>query len=320
MQKVIYVALFIIFLLPLSLYAQVTITDSTQTPIAKDTSGNTGTGLMSELNNDSNKAPSERVIATFKATRVINGQSIENLAPGVLDFVILHRFGTLNQGASDFFGLDNANTRIGFGYGITRWLMVGIGRSSYEKEYDGFLKAKILWQTTDNRMPISLAYAGTVMTRTNDVPAADTGQKYFFSNRVSYCNQLIIARKFSERFSLQITPSHVHYNLVRLATDPNDVFAIGVGGRIKLTKRFSLNGEWFYTIPNHELYGYRNSVSLGVDIETGGHVFQLHFTNSTGMSERTFIGQTDNSWTQGGIHFGFNISRVFTIVKPKEFR
>src|SRR4051812_48265117 len=120
MQKVIYVALFIISLLPLSLYAQVTITDSTQTPIAKDTSGNTGTGLMSELNNDSNKAPSERAIATFKATRVINGQSIENLAPGVLDFVILHRFGTLNQGASDFFGLDNANTRIGFGYGITR--------------------------------------------------------------------------------------------------------------------------------------------------------------------------------------------------------
>jgi hypothetical protein len=169
-------------------------------------------------------------------------------------------------------------------------------------------------------MPVTLSYAGTVMTRTDDVKLLDSTAKYYFSNRVSYCNQLLIARKFSERFSLQLTPSHVHYNIVRNDKDANDVFAIGIGGRIKLTRRFALTGEYFYTIPGANLDGYHNAVSVGVDIETGGHVFQLHFTNSTGMSERTFIGQTTDTWGEGGIHLGFNISRVFTIVRPKEFR
>jgi len=275
---------------------------------------------MDQLLEDHSKPKKEYVTATFKATRVINGQSNENLGAGILDFIILHRFGRLNQGVSDFFGLDNANTRIGFDYGITNWLMVGVGRSSYQKEYDGFLKVKILRQTTDNSMPISLSYAGTVMTRSDKVELADTTAKYYFSNRVSYANQVIIARKFNDRFSFQLTPSHVHYNLVKASADPNDVFALGVGGRIKLSRRIAITGEWFYTLEGAKLNGYRNSLSLGMDIETGGHVFQLHFSNSTGMTERTFIGQTTDDWGAGGIHFGFNLSRVFTIVKPKEFR
>lgn len=260
------------------------------------------------------------VAATFKSTRVISGQSVENQAAGVLDFIILHRFGQLNQGAQDFFGLDNANTRLGFEYGVVDWLTLGIGRSSYQKEYDGFARAKILRQTEGKGMPISLSYAGTAMVRSDNVNHADTLTEYFFSNRLSYCNQLLIARKFSERLSLQLTPSHVHYNLVRDDNDANDVFALGIGGRVKLTRRFALTGEYFYTIPGARLAGYRNSASIGVDIETGGHVFQLHFTNSVGMSERSFIGQTSDQWEDGGIHFGFNIHRVFTIVKPKEFR
>ena len=293
------------------------------TPTSQDSTaaGNDDIAQLIKGEDDNASRPKRQyTIATFKATRVINGQSNEGLGAGVLDFIILHRFGTLDQGAQNFFGLDNANTRIGFDYGILDWLMVGIGRSSYQKEYDGFVKAKILRQTIDNRMPVSVSYAGTIMTRTDDKPAQDTAQKYYFSNRLSYCNQLIIARKFSERFSLQLTPSHLHLNLVPLSNDPNNIYSLGVGARIKLTRRFSLNGEYFYTVSDRLHGDYHNSLSLGVDIETGGHVFQLHFTNSTGMSERTFIGLTDNRWEDGGIHFGFNISRVFTIVKPKDFR
>lgn len=260
------------------------------------------------------------VSATFKSSRVINGQSVENQAQGVLDFIILHRFGTLNQGLRNFFGLDNANTRIGFEYGITNWLTAGLGRSSFEKEYDGYLRAKIFRQTTDNHMPVSLSYAGTVMVRSDKLESPDSTTPYFFSNRMSFCNQLLIARKFGERLSLQLSPSHVHYNLVRDDEDANDVLAVGIGGRLKLTHRFALTAEYFYTLPGANLHGYYNSASIGVDIETGGHVFQLQFSNSTGMSERTFIGQTTDSWTNGGIHFGFNIHRVFTIVRPKEFR
>ncbi len=285
---------------------------------AKMDSAMAGADLSGLLNEG--KPKREYVSATFKSSRVINGQSVENEAAGVLNFIILHRFGSLDQGARDLFGLDNANTRFGFEYGVTDWLTAGIGRSSYQKEYDGFLRLKLLRQTTDNHMPVSLSFAGTVMVRSDEIKAPDTVTKYYFSNRLSYCSQILIARKFSERLSLQLSPSHVHYNLVRDDKDANDVFALGIGGRVKLTRRFALTAEYFYTVPGANLSGYHNSASIGVDIETGGHVFQLHFTNSTGMSERTFIGQTTDRLEDGGIHLGFNIHRVFTIVKPKEFR
>lgn len=308
-----------LILLPLKLFLSGALLAFTAVAQAQSVDTTSATaGLENLLSNDS-KPAKEYVTATFKATKVINGQSNETLGAGVLDFIILHRFGRLNQGVSDFFGLDNANTRIAFDYGITNWLMIGVGRSSFEKEYDGSVKVKLLRQTTDNSMPITLDYAGSIMARTNKVALPDSVD-YFFSNRMSYANQIIVARKFSNHLSLQITPSHVHYNLVKNASDPNDVFALGIGGRVKLSRRIAITGEWFYTLPGARLDGYRNSLSLGMDIETGGHVFQLHFSNSTGMTERSFIGQTTDDWAAGGIHFGFNLSRVFTIVRPKEFR
>ena len=273
--------------------------------------------LLSMLE-DPSKKTKEYTTATFKATRLINGHSIENLGMGVLDFRISHRFNTLNNGIEDFFGLDGATTKLGFDYGITNWLMIGVGRSSFEKEYDGYIKAKILRQTTDNRMPLSVSYVGSGMIKTLKVEMP-AGAEYFFSNRVAYANQLLIARKFGERLSLQIMPTHVHYNLVKYRDDPNDLLALGVGGRIKLSKRISLNAEWYYRLGDVPK-DTRNSLAIGFDIETGGHVFQLHFTNSTGMTERTFVGQTTGDWAKGDIRFGFNISRVFTIVRPKEFK
>lgn len=266
-------------------------------------------------------------IATFPTTRIANGHSIENTAKGVLDFRVSHRFGFINQGLKDFFGLDNATTSIGFDYGITDWLMVGVLRSSYLKEYEGFFKARILKQTDGGGMPISLSYLGGISILGNDKPSSiPDSSTYYFSNRVAYINQVLIARKMNRWLSLQLMPTHVHYNLVSYTGDPNDVVAIGIGGRIKITKRMALTGEYFYQIPstvrhddNDRTKLYKNALTLGVDIETGGHVFQLLFSNAPSLTERTVVGQTNGDWFKGDIHFGFNISRVFTIVKPKGF-
>ncbi len=256
--------------------------------------------------------------ATFKTSRLVNGHSIENTAMGVLDFKVNHRFGALDGGFSNFFGLDNANTMIGFDYGVTDWLTLGFSRSTYEKEYLGYVKAKILRQTDNGTMPVSLSYYGNISVQGMAAPTLPAGQEYHFSNRMFYVNQLLVARKFNQWLSVQLMPTHIHYNLVPTTAEPNDIFAMGVGGRFKLSNRVSINAEYYYRF--NELNGYSNSLSLGCDIETGGHVFQLMLTNATAMTERAFIGQTVNQWGDGGIHFGFNISRVFTIVKPKEFK
>ncbi len=265
------------------------------------------------------------VSATFKATRIINGTSVENLGAGVLDFRISHRFGRINQGAQNFFGLDNATTRLGLDYGINRWLMIGLGHSVLNKEDDGSLKIKILRQKTGG-MPITLSYAGDIGLLTTPNPTLPAGDKWYFSNKLSYTNQILIARKFSERISLQLIPTIVHYNLVDSTKFSNNTIAIGAGGRFKLNKRIAITAEYFYRLTNTDLMysgtssPTYNSFSVGVDIETGGHVFQLMISNSAGLTERAVIGQTTDSWKDQSLHFGFNISRVFTVVKPKEFR
>jgi hypothetical protein len=252
--------------------------------------------------------------ATFKTTRLVNGHSVENVAKGVLDVKISHRFGNINDGGYELFGLDKATMRMGFDYGITRYLMVGIGRSTYQKTYDGYFKLKILRQSRGKRkMPITLSYVPTIALKT--LKNEDPTIKNYNSSRLSYSHQLIIGRKFSEGTSLQLMPTFVHQNLVTKATDPNDILAIGIGGRQKITKRLSFNFEYYYQLPKFKLQGSTNSLSLGFDIETGGHVFQLHFTNSQGMNERSFIAGTNGKWEKGDILFGFNISRVFTIGK-----
>jgi hypothetical protein len=244
---------------------------------------------------------------------------VENVAKGVLDFRISHRFGTLNQGLSNFFGLDNAVTKLTFDYGVTDWLAIGLGRGTLEKEYDGYFKAKLYRQTEDGRHPFSLSYLAGMSIQSMDAPELPAGQKYHFSNRLHYVHQLLIARKFGSRFSLQLSPSYVHFNLVNKSSEPNGTLALGLGGRLKVSNRIALTGEYFYRVPGMMLDGYHNSLSVGMDVETGGHVFQLFFTNSAGITERTFIAQTSDEWNDGGIHFGFNISRVFTIVRPKGF-
>jgi hypothetical protein len=255
--------------------------------------------------------------ATFKTTRLVNGHTSENLAGGVLDMRISHRFGAFNTGINNFFGLDQATMRVALEYGITDWLMVGGGRSTYQKTYDSFLKAKILRQSTGaKKMPISLSYMGSWQTKT--VPFSDPNRTNFYTSNFFFVHQLIIARKFNESFSMMIAPTLVHRNLVTFITDPNDLFSIGIGGRMKLTRRTSINVEYYYQLDQTKPQNTTNCLSVGFDIETGGHVFQLTFTNSPTQIERAFIHETVGSWKNGDIIGGFNLSRVFTIKDPRE--
>jgi hypothetical protein len=258
------------------------------------------------------KTKPEKVRNTWKSTRVINGQSSEQLSKGVLDFRILHRFGFINTGPGEVFGLDQASIRLGADYGITEWLSAGFGRSTYKKELDGSVKIKPVWQTKGSRnFPFSVTLvAGMTM---NTMKWEDPERKNYFTSKLAYFYEGIIARKFSDGISLQLSPIMVHRNFVDSLVDEHDVWALGIGTRIKISKRVSVNVDYFMLKPGHTADLYTNPLSIGFDIETGGHVFQLHFTNATGMNERAFITETTGDWSKGDIHFGFNISRVFTI-------
>jgi hypothetical protein len=236
------------------------------------------------------------------------------MAPGQLDVRISHRFGRVNLGAYEFFGLDQSNMHFSLEYGITKWLMVGIGRGSYEKTFDGFAKYSILSQSSGARnMPVSVSALTSIAA--TSLKWADPTRTNYFSSRLSYVGQVMIARKFSPSFSLQLTPTIVHRNLVPTELDPNDIYAVGAGGRMKLTRRISLNAEYFYMINSKKYMSETiyDPFSVGFDIETGGHVFTLLFTNSLQMIEKGFVGETTGNWLKGDIHFGFNISRVFTL-------
>jgi hypothetical protein len=240
----------------------------------------------------------------------------------------------VNGGANEFFGLDGATIRLGLDYGVTDRLMIGIGRSSFEKTVDGFVKYKLLRQCDSGcDMPFTLALVASssinTVKRSDFWPYPEDERAYYFSHRMAYSFQMILGRKFNESFSMQLNPGVVHVNLVENAEDANDIIHISGAARMKLTKRIALNGEYFYVLPGQitqptaeeEAAGAlrtRNSLSFGFDIETGGHVFQLHMTNSLPMFERGFITETTENWGDGGIHFGFNISRVFTVHEPKK--
>jgi hypothetical protein len=286
---------FMVFLIPVGIFAQ--------------------DDLMNLLDQN---APKEinYTTATFKSTRIINGHSIERMPPGQLDFRISHRFGTLNSGAYNLYGLDQSNVHFSLEYGILNWLMVGVGRGTYEKTFDGFTKFTLLRQSSGAKiMPVSVSLFTSVAL--NSLKWSDAARTNYFSSRLSYVGQILVARKINQSFSVQLTPSYVHRNMVATELDPNDLWAMGAGGRMKLSKRISLNAEYYY-LANPRTYMSQpvyNPLSVGVDIETGGHVFQLLFTNSLAMIDKGFIGETSGRWSKGDIHFGFNISRVFTLKK-----
>ncbi len=272
--------------------------------------------LLSMLD-DSLKEGTSPVKATFKAIHIVNAQTIESPAKGDLNFIIMHRFGKLNDGAYNFFGLDNASIRLGLDYGITDRLAVGIGRSSLEKLFDGYLKYKLIRQTSGAKnIPLSVSLLGSITNYTlkyADKPYLNA--KY----RTTYVTQLLVARKINGAVSVQVSPTWLHFNLVPTIKDENDVFAVTAAGRVKISKRMSITAEYNYSLPDQvKSIDVKNSLSLGMDIETGGHVFQLIFSNSQGMTEPQYITRTSGSWGKGDIYFGFNISRNFSLGKGKK--
>ena len=259
--------------------------------------------LLGSVNSDS------LVINTFKSTRIVNNHSVELFSPKKLDLRISHRFGLLNSGFYDLFGLDQAKIRIGLEYGLVNNCMVGIGRSTFNKSYDGYLKYVLLKQSKGiKNQPFSLVYLSSFNLNTLRKSQSD----YPFLGRLSYANQLMIASKISSQFSIQVMPTIIHWNMVENNNQQNNIFILGTGFRYLITKSVSINSEYFYRFL-HNSSDYYNSFSIGLDIETGGHVFQLHITNSMGMDEASFMTRTYNSWSSGGIHFGFNISREFNL-------
>lgn len=274
---------------------------------------------LMDLINVNTSTQTNYTTATFKSTRIMNGHSIERMPPGQLEFRISHRFGTLNTGAYNLWGLDQANIHFSLEYGILKWLMIGVGRGTYEKTYDGFAKFTILRQSTGAKeMPVSLSAFSSVAI--NSLKWTNPEKTNYFSSRLSYVAQVLVARKFSQALSFQLTPSYVHRNMVTTELDPNDLFALGAGGRMKISKRVSLNAEYYLLVNPKDYMSQQiyNPLSVGVDIETGGHVFQILLTNSVAMIEKGFIGETTGSWANGDIHLGFNISRVFNLKKQKK--
>lgn len=252
----------------------------------------------------------DTVTSTFKGTRILNGHSIENRKDKELEFIISHRFGAINLGFDELFGLDQSNIRFALEYGLTDNLTIGAGRSSFEKTYDSFLKYSLVKQRKgENSFPFAISLFGSVAVKT--IKDYDPADKRSFAESLSYVGQVLIARKFSSSFSFQLTPTYIHRNTVQINADPHDIFALGFGSRIKLSKRVSLNSEYYLAFNESASINARNSLAFGVDIETGGHVFQLILSNAITMIEKSFIAENTGNFFGGDIHFGFNISRTF---------
>lgn len=247
--------------------------------------------------------------ATFKSVRLINSHTIKNPAQNEFKILFQHRFGYLNEGFSEMFGLDNANIRIGMEYGITDNITAGFGRSTFNKNYDVYGRLKVLKQI-EGGMPLSLSVLGVTNISSIKNPG-NFGDEYLFSHRINYTAQLLIAKKFSNAFSLQLMPTYLHHNLVATPNDVNDIFAIGIGGRIKITNRIAFTYEYHYNLPEMKSENTYDPLSVGFDIETGGHVFQLFLTNASATYDTGFISQTDSDWRNNEIRFGFNLLRVF---------
>lgn len=268
------------------------------------------------INSIDNTSQTRIITSTFKSTRIINGHSIELASPKSLEFRISHRFGPLNNGLYDIFGLDMATIRLGFEYGINNKMMIGLGRSSYQKSYDIFFKIALMQQSKGvSSKPLSIYYLNS-----ESINTLKYNPKIDFKSRISYIHQLLIAKKVNDKFSFQLTPSLLFNDFENY--NKNTFFVIGLAGKYMLSKRIALNVEYFYRLKHKKenSIGYintfdnnYNSLSVGIDIETGGHVFQLHFSNSSPMNEKGFLLETNKSWSDGTIHFGFNITREFTI-------
>lgn len=277
----------------------------------------------------------DKIIATFKSGTLINMKTIETLGRNELDFRVDHRFGDIAGragGAKNFFGLDNStDIRIGFEYGLTDGLNVGISRAKGASDatqlYEGNVKYRFLEQTEDNRIPFSLAFfgSGTLSAAESNMDRSSPTSFKTFKDRFVYVSQLMLARKFSPNLSLLVSPTFVHRNYIGFG-DQNSIFALGVAGRLKINRRLSLLVDYYLPFRDQQKKKfmestkgrtYHNPLGIGLEIETGGHVFSMNFTNSKGVQEGQLIPETYSSWSKGEIRWGFGITRRFTLERKK---
>lgn len=262
--------------------------------------------LLDEIDNISTE--DEYEIAAFKGLKIVNFESTKMVSKKQLFFVVSHRFGSVKTGIEDFFGLDQAVTRLNFIYGISDGINIGISRSSFQKTYEGSLKLRLVRQGRGGS-PFTVVVFNSVLMNTALEEEILPGLK--FEHRLSYSTQALISKKLNKNLSLQLAPTFFHDNLVAFNGQENSQYTIGIGGRHKLTKRWSINIDYGLHLNRAANSPFKNPLSIGFDLETGGHVFQLHFTNAQPMNTNTFLGQATGDWGNGDIFFGFNLSRVF---------
>ncbi|MEH0155467.1 DUF5777 family beta-barrel protein [Limibacter armeniacum] len=284
--------LFLLLLLPISLFAQ-------------------DNDLLSALEE---ATPKETFpVHAFKGTRIVNTQSVDIQPAGELLFLISHRFGALNSGVSKFWGLDEAVIRIGLEYGINDKWAIGAGRSKYQATYDLYTKYKLLQQTEGgDAFPFSMVWNSNMAIRTEsfDLPEVEAE----FVNKLFYTHQLLVARNFGWG-SFQLSPTYTHNNIRELEAETNDMFALGMAGRIKLTNRWSVLFDYYYLFDDELKTLFEEPLALSLELETAGHVFQFIFSNTNHMTEKLYLTRSQGKWSKGDIHFGFNISRTIPIRK-----
>ena len=262
--------------------------------------------LLNEINTDS--VTNQDVNAVFKGLKIVNFESTKLISKKQFLFMVSHRFGSIENGFDSFFGLDDAVTRLNFVYGISDGFNISVSRSSFQKIYESSIKYRLIVQKV-NGFPFTIVGYNSILI--NTALSEDNLPKLEFKHRLGYTAQLIISRKVNTNLSLELAPTFFHDNYVMVNDQDNSQYALGLGGRYKLGKRWSLNMDYGWHLNRASDSPFKNPFSVGVDLETGGHVFQMHFTNSQAMNTNGFLGQASGDWSNGDIYFGFNLTRIF---------
>ena len=265
-----------------------------------------GDDLLSEIDTDS--VGDQYATAAFKGLKIVNFESTKLVAKKELTFIVSHRFGSIENGFDSFFGLDDAVTRLNFVYGITDGINIGVSRSSFQKIYEASAKYRLVRQI-ENGFPFTIVAYNSILI--NTALEKENLPKLEFRDRLGYTAQLLISKKVSSKLSLEVAPTFFHDNFVAYDDQHNSQYAIGFGGRQKLGKRWSINFDYGWHLNRADGSPFKNPLSIGFDLETGGHVFQMHFSNAQAMNTNGFLGQATGDWSDGNIYFGFNLSRVF---------
>ena len=246
--------------------------------------------------------------AVFKGLKVINFESTKLVAKGGFNFIVSHRFGTVKNGFQNLFGLDEAVTHLNFVYGLSDHINISASRSSNQKIYEVASKFRLVNQQA-GKMPFTVV--GYTSLLANTALDTDNLPKLEFKHRLSYVAQLLVSRKMNKNLSFILSPTFFHDNYLTDDFQENSQYGVGFGGRYKLGKRWSLNTEYGVHLNRSKNSLYKNPFSVGVDLETGGHVFQLLFTNSQSMNTNGVFGTSTGEWRESDVYFGFNLARSF---------